>query len=329
MMSRSLTTVSGLEVGHYTDRSGITGCTVVLCRQGAVAGVDVRGGAPCTRETDLLRSENLVERIHGILLSGGSAFGLAAAGGVMRYLSERGIGLAVGKAVVPIVPSAILFDLGVGSLVHPGEAEGYKACLDASARPVAEGSVGAGTGAVVAKCLGHAAAVKGGLGSAALDLGQGVVVAALVAVNAVGSVVEPDTGEVIAGPRSADGRFLDTVRLLADPSYRSPNGTEAQEAISSTSIGVVATNASLTKAQANKLAQMAHDGLALAIRPCHTMYDGDTMFALATGTARTPADMARLCAVVPWMVSQSVVRAIKKAEGLGGIPSWKELTRHD
>ena len=331
-MHDGLTDLSGLEVGHYTDRAHATGCTVVLCRQGAVGGVDVRGASPGTRETDLLRAESTVAHVHGVALSGGSAYGLATADGVMRYLEERAIGHRVGSVVVPIVPAAILFDLGLAThRVRPGEAEGYAAATAAAPGPVEQGSVGAGTGAVVGKALGRASGMKGGVGTASYDLGHGVLVAALVAVNAVGGVVDPDSGQLLAGPRDETGRVLDSVGLFGDPAYghRSPPNQPAPEPLTNTTIGVVATSASLTGAQANRLAQVSHDGLALAIRPCHTLHDGDTMFALATGMVEAPDDLSRIYAVAPTVVARAVVKAIRLAEGLAGVPSWRELFGHE
>ena len=324
----TITQVSGIEVGHYTDLEHATGCTVVLCRGGAVGGVDIRGSAPGTRETDLLRPGNLVEQVHAIVLSGGSAYGLDAASGVMRYLEERGIGFRMGDIVVPIVPAAILYDLGlVTSKVRPGPQEGYRACEAASAEPVSEGSVGAGTGATVGKALGMARAVKGGLGTASANLGDGLVVGAMAAVNAAGSVVDPETGRIIAGPRREDARgYHDTVELMAQPGFRRPQAVT--EARVNTTLGVIATNAPLTKEQANKLAERGQDGLALAIRPCHTMGDGDAVFALATGTWAGTVDRAlltRLGAVAAHVMSQAILRAVTQATGLGGVPAVQEL----
>ena len=282
-MPEAITAVPGVRVGHYTDAANATGCTVILFEEGAVGGVDVRGAAPGTRETDLLRPGNLVERVHAIVLSGGSAYGLDAASGVMRYLEERGIGFQIGPAMVPIVPAAVLFDLGlVTHRVRPGPEEGYRACEDASSDGVAEGSVGAGTGATVGKVLGMDRAVKGGLGSACLDLGDGLLVGAIVAVNAVGSVVDPKSGRALAGPRREDGKgFLDTVTLMTQPGFEAAH----RQVPVNTTIGVVATNAALTKGEANRLAMMGQDGIAIAVRPSHTMADGDVVFAAATGTA--------------------------------------------
>ena len=326
-MPESITAVPGVRVGHYTDTGNATGCTVILFEDGAVGGVDVRGAAPGTRETDLLRPGNLVKRVHAIVLSGGSAYGLDAASGVMRYLEELGIGLQIGPAIVPIVPAAIMFDLGlVTHSVRPGQEEGYQACKDASSDEVTEGSIGAGTGATVGKVLGMDRAVKGGLGSACLDLGDGLLVGAIVAVNAVGSVVDPESGRVLAGPRRKDGKgFLDTVALMTQPGFEAAH----TQVPVNTTIGVVATNAALTKEEANRLAMMAQDGIAMAVRPSHTMADGDVVFAAATGTVEASADRGasrRLGAAAALVMAQAITRAVTKATGLGGIPSASELS---
>jgi len=312
--SGTLTDVPGLLVGHATDLEHLTGCTVVLCPgQGCVAGVDVRGSAPGTRETDLLRPGQLVERVNAILLAGGSAFGLAAADGVMRYLEERGVGFAVGVTVVPIVPAAIIFDLTVGDFrVRPDAAMGYAACAAANAGPVAEGNVGAGTGASVGKALGPTQAMKAGVGSASLRLPDGLIVAALMVVNALGDVIDPATGQIIAGARLPDGGWADTARLLL---YGAPAAAAPGH---NTVIGVVATNARLDKAQANKVAQMAHDGLARAIRPAHTMGDGDTIFALSAG--EVTADVTRVGQAAADVVASAIGRAVRTATSLGGLP---------
>ena len=332
----AITDVPGIRVGHNTDLEHATGCTVILCGEGAVGGVDVRGGAPGTRETDLLRPGTLVERVHAVLLSGGSAYGLDAASGVMRYLEERDTGFRIGQAVVPIVPAAILFDLGlVTHTVRPGPEEGYRACEAATSDGVAEGSVGAGTGATVGKALGMKQAVKGGLGTASLSLEDGLHVGAIVAVNALGSVVDPESGQILAGPRQGKGQgFHDTVTLLAQPGFRRQRkashrkGEGAAQTAGNTTIGVLATNANLTKEQTNRLAQMGQDGLTLSIRPCHTMADGDVVFALATGTMERPLDrdeITRLSAVATRVMAQAIARAITQAIGVGGIPSVGEL----
>ncbi len=323
MRSPGITSVPGIKVGHYTDLQNATGCTVVLCEDGAVGGVDVRGSAPGTRETDLLSPTAMVDRVHAVLLSGGSAFGLAAATGVVDYLEEKGVGIEFGNATIPIVPAAILFDLGlITHAVRPDARAGRLACEAAHSGEIAEGSIGAGTGATVAKLLGRDRCIKGGIGTASVDLGNSVTVGAIVAVNAVGGVVDPETSQIVAGPLSDDGAtMLDSMALITDPSYedsRTPLGEN-------TTIGVVATNATLTKSQANKLAQVAHDGLAMAVRPAHLMSDGDTMFALSTRQYEGPVNMNRLCAASAMTVSRAIVRAIQKATGLGGVKAASEL----
>jgi len=318
-MPNAITDVPGIRVGHWTDRQAATGCTVVLCEDGAVAGVDVRGSAPGTRETDLLRPMNLVEKAHAVLLSGGSAFGLDAAGGVMRYLEERGVGFDTGVVRVPIVPAAILFDLAIGDpRIRPGPEEGYQACLNAGGTGVAEGSVGAGTGATVGKILGVAQATEGGLGTASRKGAGGVIVAALVAVNAFGDVIEPGTGRILAGCRRPDGTgFAGTADLLG-------RGQVGQAGFAtSTTIGVVATNAHLTREQVNKVAQMAHDGIGRAVNPCHSMYDGDALFALSLG--RETADVSTIGSLAAEVVSEAIIRAVTQAEGLAGIPAAGDL----
>ena len=318
----AITDVSGISVGHFTNSEAATGCTVVLCPEGAVGGVDVRGSAPGTRETDLMRPGNLVQQVHAILLSGGSAYGLDAASGVMRYLEENGFGFKIGLGVVPIVPAAIIFDLGlVTHEVRPGPDDGYAACVNASDDPPEEGSVGAGTGATVGKALGRDRSTKGGLGTASIDLGD-FTVGALAVVNAIGDVVDPDTGRVVAGPRDEDNRgFLRTTDILASP----PVEAASTSTPTNTTLAVVATNASLNKEQANKLAQMGHDGMALAVRPCHTMSDGDVVFCIATGRSEAEVDMRRLCSAATLAVAQALVRGALMARGLGGVPSASEI----
>jgi L-aminopeptidase/D-esterase-like protein len=327
--NNTLTAVPGIKVGHATDPVGLTGCTVVLCEAGAVGGVDQRGGAPGTRETDLLRPMHLVQKVHGVVLAGGSAFGLAAADGVMRYLAERGIGVKAGPARVPIVPAAILFDLAVGSADARPDAEmGYAACLAASDAAVAQGNIGAGTGCSAGKLLGARHATKTGIGSAAIDLGGGLVVAALIAVNPFGDVVD-EAGRIIAGtrplrtgplrtgPRRGEG-YADTLALL-----RGMGGRLVLRIAGATVIGVVATNARLDKEQVNKVAQMAQDGLARTIRPAHTLFDGDTLFALATGRVR--ASVTLIGAYAAEMVAQAIVAAASSAVAAGGLPAGTEV----
>lgn len=320
-MHHAITDVPGLKVGHYTDREAITGCTVILCEEGAVGGVDIRGAAPGTRETDLLHPMNLVQEIHAIVLSGGSAFGLDTASGVMRYLEERGVGFATSVARIPIVPAAILYDLALGNpKVRPGAAEGYRACQEAKSGPVAQGSVGAGTGATVGKILGLGRATKGGLGTASTALGRGIVVGALAVVNALGDVVDPQTGATVAGPRSEDGRgFVSTLEVLKSGPRRRPLP------VGNTTLAVVATNAQLNKSQVCKLAQMAQCGLAQALRPAHTMADGDVVFALSLGQEGEPGDVTTLGAVAAEVLAQAIVRAIREAEALGGVPAVRDL----
>jgi L-aminopeptidase/D-esterase-like protein len=316
-----LTAIAGIKVGHHTLAARPTGCTVILAESGAVAGVDVRGSAPGTRETDLLNPLNLVDRVHAIVLAGGSAFGLDAASGVMRYLDERNIGFPTPYGVVPIVPAAILFDLGVGDpKVRPGADCGYAAASSASSGPIAEGNVGAGAGATVGKLHGMAHAMKGGIGTAALTLPNGLTVAALVAVNAYGDVIDPATGRVVAGVRTEDGRGLADARVLlrAGASLKNPIGQNS-------TIGVVVTNARLTKTQATKVAQMAHDGLARAITPIHTQSDGDTLFALATGALALDADVSVVGALAAEAVADAVLRAVRQATGLPGLPAVRDL----
>ena len=317
----SLCDVAGVRVGHHTEAARATGCTVVLCAAGASCGVDVRGAAPGTRETDLLRPGNLVEQVHALLLAGGSAYGLDAASGVMRWLDERGFGLAVGPARVPIVPAAVLFDRWVGDArIRPSADSGYAACNAASDGAPEQGSVGAGAGAAVGKLFGIEHAMKGGIGSASLRVGA-VTVAALVAVNAIGDVVDPRSGRVIAGARSADGSTLrDCVATLL-------RGELPERAVAgmATTIGVIATDAVLTKAQANKLATMAHDGLAHSIRPVHTMTDGDTLFALATGASGRPGDMTVLGTMAAEVSARAVLNAVRAATGLPGLPAARDL----
>ncbi len=307
-----ITDIPGITVGHASDAHAATGCTVVVCRHGAVGGVDVRGAAPGTRETDALRPMTLVERVHAVLLTGGSAFGLAAADGVVRYLEEQGIGFDVAVAKVPIVPAAVIFDLMIGSAtVRPTAEMGYAAVRGASAGPVDEGSVGAGCGATVGKLLGMRSAMKGGVGTWAVNLPGGVIVGALVVVNAFGDVLDEHTGQVLAGARDpATGRFLNTADALI-------RGQRAPAFTANSTLGVVATNAALTKEQANKLAQLGHDGLARVISPVHTMIDGDTIFALSIGTAK--ADAMAVGAAAVQTIAESVERAVRLATGLAGI----------
>lgn len=320
-VAKGLTAVTGIKVGHHTLSERPTGCTVILVEAGAVAGVDVRGSAPGTRETDLLNPINMVEQVHAIVLSGGSAFGLDAASGVMRYLEEHGIGFDVQVAKVPIVPAAILFDLGIGDAkIRPTAECGYQAALVASTSPVQEGNVGAGAGATVGKLAGRNRAMKAGIGTASLTLPDGLTVAALVAVNAGGDVIDPATGRVIAGVRTEDGKELADSRTLLKA------GILRQRRVGqNTTIGVIATNARLTKVQATKVAQMAHDGFARAISPVHTPIDGDTIFAVATGTHTQAADLLTVGALAAEVMAEAIVRAARAATGIPGYPAARDL----
>ena len=322
----SITDVPGLKVGHHTLAERPTGCTVVICENGATAGVDVRGSAPGTRETDLLSPQNTVEKVQAVLLSGGSAYGLAAATGVVRYLEEHNLGFKIGKGVVPIVPAAILFDLGVGDFkIRPGEDDGYKACQAATTGPVAEGNVGAGAGATIGKMFGPKFAMKSGLGTASVKVGDtGIVVGAMVAVNAVGDVIDPRTGKIVAGARAEDGKgYRDSMAAILN-GYR-----VVGESGANTTIGVVATNAPFTKTQMSKVAQMAHDGLARAINPVHTMLDGDTIFAMSTGTAKVKADLTAVGAIAATVLARAIVRAAMQAVSLPefGLPAYHDYAR--
>jgi L-aminopeptidase/D-esterase-like protein len=316
-----LTDIPGVQVGHAHNLEAATGCTVALFPEGAVGGVDVRGGAPGTRETDLLSPLNLVEKVHGVLLAGGSAFGLDAAAGVMRYLEERSIGFDVEVTRVPIVTGAVIFDLACGEArVRPDAAMGYQACLNASRNPFSEGSVGAGTGATIGKIRGLEYAMKGGLGACAYRVGD-LMVGALVAVNCFGDVVDPETGRIVAGALDDQKqRFVGTEQLLI-----ANCDSRANYFTGNTTIGAVVTNAVLTKAQATKVAGMAHNGLARSIRPVHTLYDGDTLFALGTGEIDSDVNVVGVLACRA--VEAAVLNAVKQAQPLAGFKSWLELNR--
>ena len=317
--------VQGIRVGHYTDTRRPTGCSVVLCPEGAVGGVDVRGAAPGTRETDLLHPSHLVQEVHGIALSGGSAWGLDSATGVVRWLEEQGAGLPIGVGRIPLVPAAVLFDVMLGDMrIRPDAAAGYAACQAASGARPAEGSVGAGAGAVVGKIFGWAHAMKGGIGTASFTA-HGVTVGALVACNALGDVYHPGNGTLLAGSRTEDGLALRNAQkaLL--------NGQEPQPILagSNTTIGVVATDAVLTKPQAHRLAVVSHDGLARAINPVHTMSDGDTIFALGTGQSGHTLGMMTLSAMAAQAVAMATARAVLLAQsvqvpGQTILPSWHD-----
>ena len=315
-MYGNLCDVPGVLVGHATDHEALTGCTAVVFEEPAVVGVDVRGSSPGTRETDLLGPHGTVRRTHALLLTGGSAFGLAAAEGVVRFLEENDVGLDIGVARIPLVSAAVLFDLVVGDPgVRPGPEMGYEAASSAKSADFAQGSVGAGTGATVGKVLGLDGAMKGGVGSASVALEGGLVVGALAAVNAFGDVREPRTGRVLAGPRLEDGTLGDTVELLPEAVARMGWGEN-------TTLGIVATNAALEKRDANKVAQMAHDGFARTIEPVHTTVDGDVIFAASAGEVEAATDV-----VGAWgarVMQEAIVRAVRTAQGVPGIPSVSE-----
>ncbi|MGB9975967.1 P1 family peptidase [Thermovenabulum sp.] len=313
--------VPGIKVGQISDLEALTGCTVILCERGAVCGVDVRGGAPGSRETDLLRPENLVEKVHAVFLAGGSAFGLDGASGVMQYLEEKGIGFDVGVTHVPIVPASVLFDLTVGDYkVRPDKEMGYKACEIATDEYIEEGNVGAGTGATVGKILGMKNCMKSGLGTFAKRVGD-LVVGAIVAVNAFGDVVDPGNGQIIAGALKDNLEdFADTLKIMESIGVNQQNKNVF---IGNTTIGVVATNARLTKAEAKKVASMAHNGFAKTIRPCHTMYDGDTIYALSTSDLK--ADINLVGSLACEVMAQAVIKAVVNAGGIGGIKSYKDI----
>jgi L-aminopeptidase/D-esterase-like protein len=331
-LTNSITDVPGLQVGHAHDAEALTGCTVVICENGAVGGVDQRGGAPGTREIDALHPLHLVQKAHAVMLAGGSAFGLDAASGAMKWLEERGVGFDVRVAKVPIVPSAILFDLGLGRAdVRPDAAMGYRACQNATTDRPAEGNAGAGMGCTVGKILGPGSGMKSGIGTASVDLGMGAVVGALVAVNAFGDVVDPASGRILAGARSTQigpvrvgepGGFADTLAVMKSLAGKTIMSFASR---SNTVIGVIATNAKLDKEQTNKVAQMAHDGLARAIRPAHTMLDGDTLFALATGDKSV--DVNIVGAYAAEVVAQAILNGVRAAESVAGWPSAKDRGR--
>jgi L-aminopeptidase/D-esterase-like protein len=328
-MLDAITDVPGIRVGQRQDERALTGCTVVLCEKGAVAGVAQRGGAPGTRETDLLRPGHLVQRVHAVLLTGGSAFGLDAAAGVMRYLEERRIGFDTGAGRVPIVPAAVIFDLNLGrSDVRPDAEMAYGACMEARVDPPAEGNAGAGCGASVGKIFGLAGAVKSGVGTASMQAG-GVCVGAIMVVNPLGDVIDPTGGVIVAGARplrrgpvrlGGSGTFADTLQVMQGRIGRAVLGLASR---GNTIIGVVATNARLTKEQANYVADMAHDGLARVVRPAHTMLDGDTIFALSIGERRS--DVTLVGTLAAEVVTRAILRAVVAATPAGGLPSASSL----
>jgi L-aminopeptidase/D-esterase-like protein len=329
-VNTTLTAIDGLKVGSVTLPGGTTGCTVVLVDgEGAPGGVAQRGGAPGTRETDLLNPLNMVDKVNAIVLSGGSAFGLDAATGTVKWLEEHHIGWDVGVTRVPIVPAAILFDLPVGNIArnHPAADCGYQAAAAAAATPVAMGSIGAGAGATVGKMGGPARSMKGGLGSAALRMPNGLIVAAIVAVNAAGDIIDPDSGTVVAGVRNPEGGFADARILLRSGVLTQGRGAPRPRAAENTTIGIVATNAKLTKAEVSRMALMGDDGYARAIFPSHTMGDGDTVFSLATGRWDGSADVSLIGALAADAMAKALVQAVTQATGLPNIPAVRDLRK--
>ena len=319
MPTNTLTDIAGFLVGHVTNLEAATGCTVIICPKGTVGGVDVRGGAPGTRETDLLNPHNRVEEVTAVVLAGGSAYGLAAADGVMTYLEEHELGYRTRNGlIVPIVPAAILFDLGVGdSKIRPNAAMGYQACVNATNQAVEQGTVGAGTGAVCGAMRGLDYATKGGLGSASIEIVEGLWVAALVAVNAVGDVID-ESGKILAGLRGDNGEYIGMMNAIKALAYQAAPQPEKENTV----IGVIATNAKLSNAHSQKVAQMAHDGIARAVNPAHTMFDGDTIFALASGERE--ADATLIGAYAAEAMAQAIRNAIRNATSLHGVKAWNE-----
>ncbi len=318
LASGTIVDVPGVKVGQVQNEEALTGCTVIVLEKGSACGVDVRGSAPGTRETDLLNPINSVQEVNAVVLTGGSAYGLDAASGVMRYMEEQGKGYNVGVGVVPIIPAAVIFDLSIGSAkIRPDQQMGYEAARLASKQPVQQGNVGAGTGATVGKMAGMKRAMKGGLGTASRHLPNGLVVGAIVAVNAVGEVRLPSTGEILAGARGEDGNIRDSLSWMIDAA------TPPVPAGTNTTIAVVASNANLNKVQANKVAQMAHNGLAKTIHPVHTMSDGDTIFAIATGGVDASVNLVGTLSVE--VLAEAVVNAILSAKGAGGVPAYQDL----
>ena len=325
-MNNSITDIKGILVGQTENMKALTGCTVVICNKGAIGGISQRGGAPGTRETDLLRPMHLVQKIHGILLAGGSAYGLDAAGGVMQYLEERSIGFKAGPTVVPIVPSAILFDLEVGDYsIRPDKSMGYEACINASSDPPKQGNYGAGTGSTVGKILGHKQSMKSGIGTASMQIANGVIIGALVAVNAFGDIIKEN--KIIAGARTVkkgpikigkEDYFADTLEVMQSFTGRKILSFASKQ---NTIIGVIATNAALNKEEVNYFADAASNGIALSVQPAFTMFDGDTIFGLATGHVKS--DINILSAFAPKVFSNAIINAITAADPIGELPSFK------
>lgn len=318
MYSGYLTDIDGIKVGHGTSTESLTGCTVVICEEGATGGVDVRGSAPGTRETDLLKAENMVDKVHGVVLAGGSAFGLEASSGVMKYLEEEGIGLDVGVTRVPIVTSAVIFDLAIGDYkIRPDFKMGYEAAKSASTSEDRQGCIGVGMGATVGKIMGPNGAMKSGLGSASIQIGD-LKVSAMVAVNSFGDVYDHKTNKQIGGVYDYSNKMMlntmDILKGMYEPKDLS---------MKNTTIGIIGTNAILNKAEGNKIAQMAHNGLARSINPIHTMYDGDTVFTMATN--KVEADVSLVGTLAAEVMSQAITNAIVHSKGYGGLVSYSDI----
>jgi len=329
-LQNSITDVGSLLVGHAQDFEALTGCTVILSPKGAVAGVSQRGGAPGTRETDLLRPMHMVQKVHAILLAGGSAFGLDAAGGVMRWLEAKKAGFKTQSAIVPIVPSAIIYDLDIGNpKIRPDAEMGFQACENATNQKPEEGNHGCGTGATVGKILGMARAMKSGVGTSSCEIGNGAIIGAIASVNAFGDIIDTESRQIIAGVRKINenqsgtkskGHFADTLKVMDSIVGR---GILSFSGNHNTVVGVIATNVQLSKEEANKFAESASDGITLAVRPAFTMMDGDTVFSLSTGNKKLNLNI--LCAFAPIVFAEAIQNAVKSAEPAGGLPSIKSI----
>jgi len=322
ILGNSITDINGIKVGHWTDKLSLTGCTVVICPDGTIGGVDVRGAAPGTRETDLLKPENSVQEVNAILLSGGSAFGLAAASGVMDQLAEDGIGFKVGEHTIPIVPASIIFDLNIGTASFPDYESGKEAVKSAQSNNIAVGSVGAGTGATVAKIAGREHAIKCGIGMSSVVLDSGIIVSAMVVVNAFGCIRDANTGKTVAGVRGESGLFLDEKIIVNSKNENNDSG-------SNTTLGIVITNAKLDKTRVNRLAAVAHDGFASSIWPVHTRSDGDVIFGLATQEIdASSSEIFKIEAFAVKAIESAILNAVDSSESMGGTPSAWEWTQN-
>jgi len=321
-LNNCITDVYGIKVGHYTDLDSATGCTVIMCEDGAIGGVATLGSFPGSRETTMLSTTSVDSSVHSILLTGGSIFGLDAASGIVKWLEEHKKGLRIGRIYIPRVPGAVIFDLGyVTHKIRPSAENGYVACENATASPALQGTVGAGTGGTVGKLTSVDRAMKGGFGTASIELGDGLIVGAAIVTNSIGGIYDPVSGKPIAGPIAEDGSIIDSLKYIISDNYTPPNWISG----TNTTIGVVATNGIITTAEANKLSMVAHDGLAISVRPSHMQFDGDTLFAIGTGTCKTPLEMSRMCAAVSYCVAEATVNSVLEATSLAGICSVKDM----